>query len=183
MVQQALNSGRLTSSMETTVGELVAKTEELSTEEYQALEQLMGAIRAGAVVAQPYKHFINVMEELVLSEALKRVAEIDVTSDDRLDVGDITAYALNRLPPLYATTEEGAAYQRHKAQAELQHRINQYIGEGIERSLERPEMSPGRQMLKPTGNNSEVGTQVSSLLQTLAPSLEESEGGADGPES
>lgn len=54
------------------------------------------------------------MEELVVSEVISRVAEIETTSDTLLDVGDISAYALNRLPPLYATTEEGAEFQRKK---------------------------------------------------------------------
>jgi hypothetical protein len=49
------------------------------------------------------------MEELVLTEAISRVAEIEATSDSTLDLGDIAAYALNRLPPLYATTKKGRA--------------------------------------------------------------------------
>jgi hypothetical protein len=39
----------------------------------------------------PRKQFINVMEELVLTEAIARVAEIEATSDRVLDVGDIAA--------------------------------------------------------------------------------------------
>jgi len=53
----------------------------------------------------------------------RRVAESEITSGHTLDVGDIAAYALNRLPPLYATTEEGASYQRLRATEELQELI------------------------------------------------------------
>jgi hypothetical protein len=99
------------------------------------------------------------------------VAEIEATSDRTLDLGDIAAYALNRLPPLYATTEEGATYQRQRAKEELQGLIAQQVGEAIARNLDRPEFFPERQAI---GKNSgdEILTQVSALLQAYAPSFE-----------
>ncbi len=74
----------------------------------------MGALLTGEVATLPRKQFINVMEELVLTEAITEVAKIEASSNHTLDLGDIAAYALNRLPPLYATTEEGASYQRQR---------------------------------------------------------------------
>jgi hypothetical protein len=85
-----------------------------------ALDRLMGYLLIDEVEAVPRKQFINVMEEIVLSESVARVAEIESASNTVLDLGDIAAYALNRLPPLYATTEEGSAYQRKRALADLQ---------------------------------------------------------------
>jgi hypothetical protein len=112
------------------------------------------------------------MEELVLTEVIAKVAEIEATSESSLEVGDITAYALNRLPPLYATTEEGANYQRQRAQSELQDLISQQVGTAIDRYLDRPQFFPERQALsKNTGN--EVLSQVSNLLQVYAPSFEQ----------
>ena len=87
-------------------------------------------------------------------------------------MGDITAYALNRLPPLYATTEEGAKYQREKAKKELDPLISQQVSEAISKYLDTPNFFPERQALnKNTGN--EVLTQVSTLLQTYASNFEE----------
>jgi Late competence development protein ComFB len=100
----------------------------------------MGALLTGEVVAVPRKQFINVMEELVLTEAIARVAEIEATTEHVLDVGDIAAYALNRLPPLYATTEEGAAYQRKRAKEELLDLISQQVREALARNLDRPDI-------------------------------------------
>lgn len=158
--------------MEAEVGRICDTASELSIEEYMSLDKLMGALLTGEVVAVPRKQFINVMEELVLTEAIARVAEIEVTSGHALDVGDIAAYALNRLPPLYATTEEGANYQRQKANVELQELIAQQVGEAIARSLERPDFFPERHALgKSTGN--EVLKQVSTLLQAYAPNFEQ----------
>ena len=172
IVEQALLDGYLTPAMEAEVGRICDTASELSIEEYMALDRLMGALLTGEVVAVPRKQFINVMEELVLTEAISRVAEIEATSDRSLDVGDIAAYALNRLPPLYATTEEGASYQRLRVQEELQELLTQQINEAISRYLDRPDFFPERQALgKSTGN--EVMQQVSALLQAYAPHFEQ----------
>ncbi|MCX7594511.1 MAG: late competence development ComFB family protein [Fischerella sp.] len=171
IVQQALQDGYLTPAMEAEVGRICDNANELSIEEYMALDRLMGALLTGEVMAVPRKQFINVMEELVLTEAIARVAEIEATSETSLEVGDIAAYALNRLPPLYATTEEGANYQRQHAKTELQELIAQQISEAIARYLDRPNFFPERQVLgKNTGN--EILRQVSNLLQDYAPNFE-----------
>ena len=171
IVEQALSDGYLTPSMEAEVGRICDTAAELSIEEYMALDKLMGALLTGEVVAVPRKQFINVMEELVLSEAITRVAEIEQTSDSSLDVGDIAAYALNRLPPLYATTEEGANYQRQRAREELQTLIQTQVAEAINRYLDRPEFFPERQAISNKGDSNMAG-QLSSLLKDYAPNYE-----------
>lgn len=171
IVQQALQEGYLTPLMETEMGRICNSASELSMEEYMALDRLMGALLTGEVVAVPRKRFINVMEELVLAEALARIAEIEKYSNRLLDVGDIAAYALNRLPPLYATTEEGARYQRQRADKELQELITQQVGAAIARSLDRPNFGYERQALVKNDENT-IMRQVSSLLQVYAPNFE-----------
>ncbi len=140
---------------------------ELSLEEYMALDRLMGALLTGEVAAMPRKQFINVMEELVLGEAIHRMAELDPKPPNQLDVGDIAAYALNRLPPLYATTEEGAQYQRQRAKEELHTLIAKQVEEGIQRYLERP-VVPDRKPLEKT-DRKDVFEKMTSLLKSLAP--------------
>jgi Late competence development protein ComFB len=111
------------------------------------------------------------MEELVLGEAIAQITTFEIANSTQLDVGDIAAYALNRLPPLYATTEEGATYQRDRAQTELQHLIAQQVEAAIVHNLHRPEFFPSRQAIsKPSGE--EVVKQVSTLLETYAPQFE-----------
>ncbi|MGK7872280.1 MAG: late competence development ComFB family protein [Xenococcaceae cyanobacterium] len=171
IVEQALKDGYLTPTMEAEVGMMCDTASELSLEEYKALDRLMGALLTGEVVAVSSKHFINVMEELVISEAIKRIAEIEKTSDRALDIGDIAAYALNRLPPLYATTEEGANYQRERARKELQELINQQVEAAIACYLDRPEFFPERQAIG-TSTIGDVFKQVSTLLQSHAPNYE-----------
>jgi len=167
IVEQAMQDGYLTPAMEAEVGRICDTASELSIEEYMALDRLMGALLTGEVVAVPRKQFINVMEELVLTESIARVAEIEATSDCTLDLGDVAAYALNRLPPLYATTEEGAEYQRGRAKDELQSLIAQQVNDAISRNLDQPEFFPERQAInKKEGDD--VLTQVSALLKTHA---------------
>jgi Late competence development protein ComFB len=172
IVEHALDEGYLTPAMEAEVGRICDSAAELSVEEYMALDCLMGALLAGEVVTVPRKQFINVMEELVITETIAQITAIEIDRDDvQLDVGDIAAYALNRLPPLYATTEEGATYQRDRAKKELQNLITQQVESAITQNLNRPEFFPERQAIaKPTGD--EVVKQVSTLLQAYAPQFE-----------
>ena len=171
IVEHALEEGYLTPAMEAEVGRICDSAAELSVEEYMALDHLMGALLAGEVVTVPRKQFINVMEELVITETICQITAIEVNTDAQLDVGDIAAYALNRLPPLYATTEEGASYQRERAQKELQNLITQQVESAITRNLDRPEFFPERQAIAKS-NGAEVVKQVSTLLQAYAPQFE-----------
>ncbi|NCJ07366.1 competence protein ComFB [Synechococcales cyanobacterium C] len=173
IVEQALGNGYLTPTMEAEVGRICDNAAELSVEEYQALDRLMGALLTGQVVAVPRKQFINVMEELVLTESISRVSQIEASSNKTLDLGDIAAYALNRLPPLYATTEEGATYQRQRAKEELLALIVEQVDAAISRNLDQPEFFPERRAIADALGKKGVLDQVSSLLQAYAPGFEE----------
>ena len=171
IVEQALQDGYLTPAMEAEVGRICDTASELSIEEYMALDRLMGSLLTGEVVAVPRKQFINVIEELVLTEAISQVAAVEAKSDQTLDLGDIAAYALNRLPPLYATTEEGANYQREKARDELADLITQQVAESVGLSLNQPEFFPERRELQRTEEG--LMGQVNKLLKDYAHNFEQ----------
>ncbi|NER82431.1 MAG: late competence development ComFB family protein [Leptolyngbya sp. SIO1D8] len=172
IVEQALQDGYLTPAMEAEVGRICDTASELSIEEYMSLDRLMGALLTGEVVAVPRKQFINVMEELVLTEAIARVAEIEASTDTTLDLGDIAAYSLNRLPPLYATTEEGANFQRENANSGLSRLISDKVREAIARNLNQPEFYPERTTLQKKPASDDILGQVSHLLQDYAHKFE-----------
>ncbi|WP_370623475.1 late competence development ComFB family protein [cf. Phormidesmis sp. LEGE 11477] len=172
IVEQALQDGYLTPAMEAEVGRICDTASELSIEEYTALDQLMSSLLTGEVVAVPRKQFINVMEELVLTEAISQVAEVEAKSEKTLDLGDVAAYALNRLPPLYATTEEGASYQRENARVELSELIAQQVSESVGRSLNQPEFFPERKELQRSEDVGLLG-QVNKLLKDYAHDFEQ----------
>ena len=167
IVQNALEDGYLTPLMEEEVGRLCESASDLSTEEYTALDCLMGALLTGEVKAVARKQFINVMEELVLSEAIDQVAQQESQESCHLDIGDIAAYALNRLPPLYATTHEGADYQRKRAKEELQTLIAEQVTEGIQRYFQRPNI-PNRRPLEKQ-QRSDILQNMTDMLKSLAP--------------
>lgn len=171
IVEKALKDGYLTPAMEAEVGRICDTASELSAEEYMALDQLMNALLTSQVTAMPRKQFINVMEELVLTEAVTKVAAIEASGNRAGDLGDVAAYALNRLPPLYATTEEGANYQRERTLKELRPLIAQQVEEAISRNLDRPDFFPERQALGKTSGE-ETLSQLSALLQSYAPDFE-----------
>jgi Late competence development protein ComFB len=173
IVELSFKNGYLTPTMEAEVGRICDHASELAIEEYQALDKLMGALLTGQVVAVPRKQFINVMEELVLSEAIIRASELEATGGSTLDLGDIAAYALNRLPPLYATTEEGANYQRKRAQKELKDLIVKQVDAAIGRNMDQPEFYPERHAIAQSSKDSDFLSQMSSLLQAYAPGFEE----------
>jgi hypothetical protein len=100
------------------------------------------------------------------------VAEIETTSNRLLDVGDISAYALNRLPPLYATTEEGADFQRERAKDDLKTLISEQVEQAISLYLDRPEFHPERQVISKGSQANNVFKQVSQLLQSQASNYE-----------
>lgn len=175
IVNEALQEGHLTPVMEAEISRICETAEELSPEEYTALDQLMSALLNGKVVASHRKQFINVMEELVLSETLTLISELEMTSNQSIDVGDITAYALNRLPPLYATTEEGANYQKERAKTELKGLINQKVQEAITHHVSSDKVLADRQSLGTGKGSNEVVEQISNLLQTYAVGYEKEE--------
>lgn len=172
IVKEALEHGYLTSARAASIRQICDSPEELSVEEYITLDRLMEALLAGQIVLVPHKQLTNVMEELVLMEVICQVADLEVGEEYRVDAGDIAAYALNRLPPLYATTEEGANYQRqHAEDIELNDLIAQQVEEALARYLDRPQFYPKRQALGEY-RSGKLLKQVSSLLQIYASSIE-----------
>ncbi|MDJ0713968.1 MAG: late competence development ComFB family protein [Prochloraceae cyanobacterium] len=169
---RALKDGFLTPGMQSSVEKICTSdsASELSLEEYTALDRIMRGILDGEVISLSSKKFINVMEELVLGEAIVKVAEMEQITDKNLDVGDIAAYALNRLPPLYATTSQGATYQRQLARKELQQLISHQVRSAIYTYLQRPE-SIG-ELIGQVEQVGEITKQISSLLQSHASDYE-----------
>lgn len=172
IVEIALKDGYLTSAMESELRLICDSNEELPAQEYKALDSLMSALLTGDIAALPQKQFINVMEELVVSEITSRIGELESILEHRPDIGDIAAYTLNRLPPLYATSEEGAHYQRIKALEEFKGLIDKNVREGINRFLDKPIYFPERRPIEKK-EQSEIVNKVSKLLNDYAPEYEQ----------
>lgn len=91
-----------------------------------------------------YKPCWNAMETLVSEEVDRQLMEPGVTYTQDFDRSDAIAYALNRLPALYATTEEGWQRQIRRARKGLMDLIQMTTTWGINEAQRkyRPEETP-----------------------------------------
>ena len=87
------------------------------------------ASQSDNVTSQTHK---NAMELLVAQEIQKQLESYSAESKALINNIEVATYALNRLPSLYASSEEGLSWQRHQGQKELQERITKTVCEAIE---------------------------------------------------
>jgi hypothetical protein len=67
----------------------------------------------------------NAMEPLAAQEIEQQMQSLPEDIIKSINKGEAIAYALNRLPPLYATTQEGWYWQQQRARETLQSLISQ----------------------------------------------------------
>lgn len=65
----------------------------------------------------------NVLEEIVVVEVQEQLKHLSQPTREAINLSEVAAYALNRLPALYASTSRGWLQQRKRAHNELQHQI------------------------------------------------------------
>jgi hypothetical protein len=75
--------------------------------------------------------FVNVLEEIVVKEVHNQIRELRAEIQYKINVGEVTAYSLNRLPPLFATSMKGWHNQHDYALTKLQPKISQIVKHGI----------------------------------------------------
>jgi hypothetical protein len=73
----------------------------------------------------------NALEELVIEEAEAQYKRLGADVKKRVDLSEVIAYTLNRLPPMYATTQRGWVQQRKKAEQELGSAITKTVRNGF----------------------------------------------------
>ncbi|AFY71389.1 Late competence development protein ComFB [Thalassoporum mexicanum PCC 7367] len=75
--------------------------------------------------------FRNVLEDLVVREAKLRVSHLRHEAIPKLNVGEVIAYSLNRLPPMYATTQQGCLRLRARIRNEIGYQISETVRRAI----------------------------------------------------
>ncbi len=71
----------------------------------------------------------NVIEDIVLAEAVAQIKNI--ANPEKVSLNEVVAHALNRLPPLYASTDRGWLQQRKRAHGELNTKIQTCVRQAI----------------------------------------------------
>ncbi|TYQ29294.1 late competence development ComFB family protein [Pseudanabaena sp. UWO310] len=79
--------------------------------------------------------FVNVLEEILVRETYIQIEELPPEKQPKVKVAEVVAYALNRLPPLFATSINGWQYQYAYAVNELSPQISQSVKHGIKTVL------------------------------------------------
>jgi hypothetical protein len=77
------------------------------------------------------KHCCNVMEMLVVEEVEKQIQALPVKTAHYIKAPEVVAYALNRLPGLYATGRRGWQRQWHHGKTEMSQKITMAVRQGI----------------------------------------------------
>jgi hypothetical protein len=84
--------------------------------------------------------FSNVLEKLVLSLAYHQIQKLHPAIAETIDLGEVTAYVLNRLPTMYATTEKGYKALRLRAREVYGKEVVATIKEAIAACIESPNL-------------------------------------------
>jgi hypothetical protein len=83
-------------------------------------------------------NYSNILEKLVTSVALRQMAKLNPEVIDRLNLDDVVAYALNRLPPMYATSDRGLKKLRQRIKDEMTHEISTAVRQAVGRVAQEP---------------------------------------------
>lgn len=134
-IEQALKLGVLTPAAQREVELLCQGAQQLSVEQQMALKRLMRSLKSGAVLAVPPQDLRNILEELVLSEAIAQVAALGNPAPAHIDLQRLAATALNHLPPLYASTAAPEAALRDWASVEMESAIRHQVSEALGKQL------------------------------------------------
>jgi hypothetical protein len=81
--------------------------------------------------------FINLMEVLVKDEVYRELQKLPVNAAKFISTAEVATFALNRLPPLYVSSEEGRYYQSQKAE-QLKENIHAAVRQGIAAVMRDP---------------------------------------------
>lgn len=84
--------------------------------------------------------FSNVLEKLVLSLAYHQIQKLHPAIAETVDLGEATAYVLNRLPPMYATSEKGYKALRLRAREVYGQEVVKALKEAIAVCVESPNL-------------------------------------------
>jgi hypothetical protein len=81
----------------------------------------------------------NIMEELVDLEVKRQIKKLPSTIQNYIDPLEVSTYALNRLPPLYASSEKGKIAQEKYAKSKLRETIVNIVNQSINIIEEDPQ--------------------------------------------
>ncbi|NES83478.1 MAG: late competence development ComFB family protein [Moorea sp. SIO2B7] len=73
----------------------------------------------------------NIMESLVVQEVARQINQLSSNLSKYLDPIEVTTYALNHLPPLYASSQKGKHKQKLRAEQKYKQQITVAVRQAI----------------------------------------------------
>ncbi len=128
---EALDLGLLTPELQQEIDWLCSEVEQLRPTQRLALEQLASALESGELLLLDERRLINVMGDWVRGEVWRQLRSGDRQLDSLEQWPRIAALALQRLPPLYATSRTAARQLRERHHDQLQPRVAEAVWEAI----------------------------------------------------
>ncbi len=83
--------------------------------------------------------YSNILESLVAAIVERRVQRLDETVQKKISIDDVSAYVLNRLPPMYATSRRGLQNLRQRVKSEMTNQIISIVKEALAKVIQAPE--------------------------------------------
>jgi hypothetical protein len=85
--------------------------------------------------------YSNILESLVTAIVERRVNRLEEVVQKKINIDDVAAYVLNRLPPMYATSRRGLQNLRQRVKSEMTSQIISIVKEALNRVVQAPERS------------------------------------------
>ncbi|MGF1494672.1 MAG: late competence development ComFB family protein [Microcoleaceae cyanobacterium] len=81
--------------------------------------------------ASQRRRYHNVMEDMVSEEVRSQMTQLSPRLTQYIQRTEVETYALNRLPPLYASSKEGWLYQQKRGRAELLSKVKTAVRQAL----------------------------------------------------
>ncbi len=142
-VAAAMSNVRITPSMGTssTVKTYLQRSKTRASQRIQIEQQDLDAKDFAAYMAGAAFGYSNILEKLVAAIAVRQMARLSSELAERVPMEEVVAYTLNRLPPMYATSNRGFNALHARSKVELSSQIISTMREGLMKVGQTPYQS------------------------------------------
>lgn len=120
----------------------------------------------GSYVLKAQLGYSNVLEKLVVLVAEHLMRDVPPSVSSQIDMPEIIAFALNRLPPMYVTSDRGYKLSRQRAQSELTKEITAQVRQAILKVGQSPKrLMPPLPLKKFEQEHEEALAELRQILQ------------------
>jgi len=105
----------------------------------QSLQVSQDEKEFAAYMLSAYWDYTNILENLVMAVAELQMKRMEPNARERVTINEVVAYCLNRLPPMYATSNNGFQQLRNQAKTEMALQIVSMVRQAILRVGENPQ--------------------------------------------